>query len=308
MTLFWKPTLAATLPIDCDLANDVPFPVWASPKYDGMRAVVQGGKLVSRNGIAVPNRTACEGVEKLGLEGYDGELVVGKPTDADVRNRTMSYLMTQGRVETGEVPIIKPVTYFVFDKYHLTDTFEDRQDELAPVSIDKWTKIQVVKQTLVKTTAKLREYEALLVSKGYEGVMLRRAWLHRASQPYMQKRSTLREFELVKWKRWEHGTAIILAVHPLEHNTNKIKTAAGRKQTLKSGIMQDSALFGSATLRDVVTKKEFSVQIPGTKLQAWIRWRNKDWWWVKKVTYKFQPGAKGVPIHPTCAFTELGVK
>ncbi len=313
MSLLWKPTLAATLPVDADLSS-LPYPLWASPKYDGRRALVQGGNLVSRNGIVVPNRSACEPIEALDLEGYDGELVVGPATAPNVRNRTMSYLATQGHVETGEVVRREPLTYYVFDWFDESheQPFEERQVGVRPSGvpvvnvIDKWTKVVIVKQKLIKTPREIAQYEAEKVSDGHEGVMLRSA---NSGKPYMQKRSTLREFELVKWKRWETGEAVILAAHPLEHNLNISKTAAGRKSSKKVGMVKDAMRFGSATMRDVKTKAEFSVQIPGEKLQRWNGWRMyaADYLQMKFV-YKYQPGAKGVPIHPTCAFAELGVE
>jgi DNA ligase 1 len=311
MALIWRPTLSATLPVDADLSA-LPYPLWASPKYDGMRALVQGGKIVSRNGLVIPNRSACEPIEALALEGYDGELVVGNPTAPDVRNRTMSYLSKHGRVETGEVSRREQVTYFVFDRFR-NDLrgYGSRVDYLGVTGkVDGFTTIQIVSSALLEDERQLKAYESRRVAQGHEGVMLRRC--HKSSEGYMQKRSTLKEFELVKWKRWEHSEAVIVAVHPLEHNLNLEKTAAGRKSTRKASMVQDAALYGSATLRDVKTGKEFSVQIPGAKLQAWSGWpkseRTLSLIGKVRLTYKFQPGAKGVPIHPTCSFSELGVE
>lgn len=321
--MMWKPTLAATLPVDADLSK-LPYPLWVSPKYDGRRALVQGGKLVSRNGLVIPNRSACEPIEALDLEGFDGELVVGNATAVGVRDRTSSYLSTRGYVETDEVGLREPVTYFVFDYFakHSKWTRDERLATLMPGGaerfnvIDKWTRVVVVRQQLISNAKMLTAYEQKIVGQGHEGVMLRPA-NRKEFVAYMQKRSTLKEFELVKWKRWEHGEAVILAVHPLEHNQNTEKTASGRKSTRKASMVQDAKLFGSATLRDVKTRVEFSVQIPGTKLQAWESWEDfyKRYKSVRRmkvaqarVTYKYQPGANGIPIHPTCAFTELGVE
>jgi DNA ligase-1 len=304
MSLIWKPTLAATLPVDADLTK-LPYPLWASPKYDGMRALVQGGKLVSRNGLAVPNRSACAPIEAMGLEGLDGELVVGNPTAPDVRNRTMSYLSTKSWAAAPE-----PLTYFVFDWCMAApQTLPQRTKRLINTlgkgrqNVDAHTKVVLVKQTSIVNIHALVAYEAKMVALGHEGVMLRR----NDGTDYMQKRSTMREFELVKWKRWETGQAAILAVHPLEHNANTETTAAGRKSSKKAGMVVDAKRYGSATLIDCKTGVEFSVQIPGDKLQAWPGWRAGAWHGTK-VVYKYQPGAKGVPIHPTCAFTELGVE
>jgi hypothetical protein len=70
--LLWKPTLAATLPVDADLAA-LPYPLYGSPKIDGVRAMVQGGAVVSRNGRPIMNRAAQKKFGGPYFEGLDGD-------------------------------------------------------------------------------------------------------------------------------------------------------------------------------------------------------------------------------------------
>ena len=72
MSIF-KPMLAT----DADL-NNLRFPLLASTKLDGVRAVVRDGVVYSRSNKPIPNQY----VQRLfaEYEHFDGELIVGEPT------------------------------------------------------------------------------------------------------------------------------------------------------------------------------------------------------------------------------------
>ena len=294
-TLFWKPTLAATLPADYGLTT-LPYPLLASPKLDGVRAMVQRGILVSRNGRSISNLQAQKKFERREYEGLDGELTVGPPYGQDVFNRTVR--VTQKRdADAGDL------RFNVFDYCFLGEVrFSDRSGWLK----EKFAKsgIDLVKQTLIHDAAQLQAYLTAQLVKGYEGCMLRRA----DAGPYMQKRSTLKEFNLVKFKPWEFSEAVILAVYPLRHNDNTEKTSTGRRTTAKAGIRLDKTQYGSALLRDVKTKVEFTVNIPTDNLRRWDGWAEPKRWLGKRVRYKFQLCGTlkgGAPRFPTATFQDL---
>jgi hypothetical protein len=170
--------------------------------------------------------------------------------------------------------------------------------------------VYVIKQTLIKNAAQLKEYEAAQLARGYEGVMLRKS----TAGPYPQKpgkdnRSTLKEFELVKLKRMERSLARILTVFPLEHNLNSAKTAAGKRSASKAGMVADAEQFGSVTLKDTKTGAEFSVSLQSAAARQWGGWRVEAKWKGKTVSYTHQlVGAKDiVPRFPQCKFLELGL-
>jgi DNA ligase-1 len=130
-----------------------------------------------------------------------------------------------------------------------------------------------------------------------------------AAGPYMQKRSTLREFNLVKLKRFDYGEARLLGVYALKHNLNAEKTATGARSSKKDGISIDADLFGSVAVQDVKSKVKFSISIPGDVLRAWSGWRDERQWKGKVVRYKFFPtGNVSAPRFPTATFEELEVK
>ncbi len=301
--LLWKPTLAATLPAEHDLTA-LPYPLLASPKLDGVRAMVQRGVLVSRNGRPISNLQARLKFGRKEYEGLDGELTVGPPYGEDVFNRTVR--VTQKRdADAGDL------RFNVFDwvgAHGLDQVLKVRQaglDDFFAFATDV-RKVHVVKQTLIRNAVKLEAYEATCLRQGYEGIMLRRA----DAGPYMQKRSTLREFNLVKLKRMEFGEASIVAVYPLRHNDNVEKTATGRRTTAKAGIRLDKTQTGSVLLRDVNTKVEFTVGVPHRtdEVRRWAGWTKHSQWAGKVVRYQFQLCGTlkgGAPRFPTATFKEL---
>ena len=294
--LLWNPTLAATLSADADLRT-LPYPLFASPKLDGVRATVQHGVLVSRTGRSIANATAQLMFGSGLFEGLDGELTVGKPSGPDVFNRTVR--VTQKRDASA-----RDLRFNVFDAFCNLSSFKERQAYLK----DHFAKdMSIVRQTRITGPDQLALYEEKALADGYEGVMLRRC----DAGPYMQKRSTLREFNLVKLKRFEHAFATTLRVHPLRHNDNEEKTGTGKRSSKKAGIRLDKTLVGSVDLVDDKTGVEFSVNVLTDVLRAWPGWKDFAKWRGLHVRYKYQPVGTlkgGAPRFPVCTFDELEMR
>src|ERR1035438_1196413 len=88
------------------------FPVWASPKLDGFRASVQGGKMLTSSLMQFPNLHVNKLFNHRELNGLDGELIAGQPFGEGVYARTSSAVT---RVDgTPEV------TFWVFDYFAST--------------------------------------------------------------------------------------------------------------------------------------------------------------------------------------------
>jgi DNA ligase-1 len=302
--LLWKPLLAVSFPFDPvtgDFRWDfVRFPVWASPKLDGYRAMVQRGALVSRNGVLVANRELQRRYGRKGLEGLDAELCAGCPATPGVFNLT-------SRVVRRADADASTTTLYMIDRHGMPGgDFGSRHTALKTALRDE-PYIMVIKQVLVKTLAALQAFERECLRQGYEGVMLRRG----DQGPYPQKpgkenRSTLREFDLVRLKRFEYAEAVILAVHSLRHNLNDARTRTGKRVTDKDGIVVDKSRIGSATLRDVETGVEFDTTVASEALRSWAGWRDPARWRGMTVRYKYQAvGTLDKPRINTCAFEEL---
>jgi DNA ligase-1 len=295
----WKPLLAATLPQDADLSA-LPYPLYASPKLDGVRCMIQNGAPISRNFKAFRNPAVAKKFGFAAFEGLDGELTIGPPYGSDVYNKTAGCL-NSGKAEAYQVAM-KLLRFNVFDiRTHLAFDFVTRLETLRRDYKNQGA--QIVEQKLICNAAALTAYEEQMLAKGYEGLMLRAA----DSGAYMEKRSTLREFVLVKMKRVERAFARILEIYSLERNLNTEKTSTGKRSSKKVGIVVDKTRIGSALLKDTKTGVEFSVSVAGDVLQKWTGWKDKSLWAGKLVAYRYQMVGtmNGVPRFPICSFSEL---
>jgi hypothetical protein len=116
----FKPMLAPNeIPSDDFVASRLPL--LASYKLDGIRATVQGGKLLSRTLKPIPNKFLQERFGNL-PEGLDGELVQGLKQDNETFKRSHMIAMKSDR----------PLDFFgdttrlhVFDKFDALDGFRD---------------------------------------------------------------------------------------------------------------------------------------------------------------------------------------
>lgn len=290
--MIWKPLLAATLPAGYDL-DTLPYPLWGSPKIDGFRCLIQNGEAVSRKGIPFRNSAVQWLYGRKEYEGLDGELVVGKPYAADVFNRVQN-VVNDGKEKAANDFHDEGCLWVI-------DCFGDTDFERTKLTPEK-PQIKVIPQIIIRNAAQLRNFEERCLRRGYEGVMLRK-YSEYPQKPGKENRSTLREFYLVKLKRFDYAEARILQAHLLEHNLNDEKTATGKRSSKKSGMVVDAERIGSVTLTD--GKRVFDMTVPTNEL------RNKGprWWnqqLGKTVRYKFQlVGTKDKPRIATCEFKEL---
>lgn len=272
------------------------FPLLASPKLDGIRAVVLNGQLVSRTLKPIPNDFIRNALSKPELEGLDGEIIVGSPTDPDIYLKTNSAVMS---IE-GEPPF----TFFAFDLHNKEGTFEQRLSSLTASRFSQWSlaempSIIVLTQHTVKSVEGLVHYQEQCLTAGYEGVMLRRP-----SASYKYGRSTLREQALVKLKVFEDGEALVLGMTEEMHNANEATTNA-LGHTERSSHKENKVgkgRMGTLVVRDIDSGVEFEL---GTGFAAQHRqmfWDNKGQVVGRIVRYRyFAHGVKTKPRHPVFA-------
>lgn len=274
--------------------NKIKFPMMASPKLDGIRAVILDGKLLSRSLKPIPNkyvRSLFEG--KKEYEGLDGELIVGSPTDPKCFNKTTSGIMS----EDGE----PEVNYYVFDQIPeysgqpLNCRFQDRYKDLIE-GIIFFKNVILVPQKIVWSLPELEEFEQKCLSEGYEGVIIKDP-----NSPYKYGRSTVKEGYMLKVKRYKDSEAIILSVEELLSNTNEAtrdELGKVKRSNAKAGMVPQNTL-GALIVRDIKTNIEFSI---GTGFDEELRdtlWENRAQIIGKIVKYKyFAYGAIDKPRHP----------
>lgn len=211
----FKPMLAGK----CEDMGALQFPVMASVKLDGVRALVIGGVVMSRSLKPIPNAWVQKQFSNL-PEGTDGELIFGDPTHPDAYRNTVSAVMSEDGAPTQ-------VQYLVFDNFKLPGGFKQRFNVVAtgPDYYEKQN-VQVVPHSIVENADQLTQVEALAVEAGHEGIMVRSL-----NGPYKQGRSTAKEGWLLKVKRFEDSEAVVLGTYEWETNTNTAtKNALGHTE------------------------------------------------------------------------------
>ena len=179
--------LPATFNPDISLA----FPLLATPKIDGVRALIVNRRLVSRSLKPIPNETLCVMLERLLPEGADGEISCGENF-----YETTSFAMT--RHTTSDVSF----RFYWFDwVYGSPDTpYEKRVAAMRKYFAVNAKSLEGVVVPLlpdiIRNISQLRKYERIALSKGFEGIIVRKP-----NGRYKCGRSTLLEGLLIKIKR-----------------------------------------------------------------------------------------------------------
>lgn len=255
--------LSATIDplVDPNVFNKLRFPMYASPKLDGIRAISINGKLLSRSGKHIPSIQARNMFSHF--NGLDGELIYDNPTIPNVYNITQSYIMSQfKRAEKNGKPCLR---FYVFDRIN-SDPFNKRLESL-PVG-DEW--LIPVKQMMVNSIDELLEYENLCLKQNYEGIMLKAP-----NGPYKHGRSTFNEQYLMKLKRFSEFEAVIIGfVEQMYNNNAPVIDALGytERSTAKEGMLPADTL-GKLIVRYNDEDMEVSCGVMDHAMRKHI-WRN----------------------------------
>lgn len=173
-----------------DYFKKLQYPLLASPKLDGIRAIIKDGTAFSRTFKALPSGQVQD--EFTLINHFDGEILEGNPSDTDVYNRTQSHVMSFDK--TGDL------SYHVFDWCHedwLHRPFYERL-EMARKMLPSTPSYKFVDHISIETEKELLEYEEYVLKQGYEGIMMRSPVGY-----YKTGRGTFKEGLIYKLKRFE---------------------------------------------------------------------------------------------------------
>jgi DNA ligase-1 len=259
------------------------YPVYASPKLDGIRCVVRDGKLWSNSNKLIPNVNVQAKFKHL--EGCDGELIAGEPNTEGVWNHTMSIVSSKNKSANN-------VSFYVFDSVLSPDLAYDLRYKsllLASLNSREQDRAQdVLYQKLIHNEEQLLAYEEYSLAEGYEGIMLRSP-----SAPYKYGRSTANEQYLLKMKRFQDDEAIVVGFTEKLHNLNPAEVNE------LGHLHRSSAVDGkvpAGTLGSIQAKfKDQIINIRGsiTDEEALRIWNNQAAYLGKSCKFKHMPyGAK----------------
>ena len=284
-----KPMLAASL----ETIDSIKFPVYVTPKLDGIRCLKIDGNIVSRTFKPIRNAELAAAVKDLLPDGSDGELIMGG-----------TFQNTTSVVMSADKTIGNEKAYFYWFDYVLDDnkkTYLERIDDMkkfveehpeiltaSPVKIIPLVPIEI------NTVEELMKYESKVLEQGFEGVMIRSA-----TGPYKFGRSTLKEGSLVKMKKFDDDEAIITGFNELQKNTNeKTKDEFGyaKRSSHKDGKIDQDTL---GSLIVVWRETEFSIGSGFTAEQRKEFWDQRNNLIGKLVKFKyFATGMKEAPRFP----------
>lgn len=273
---------------------DLRWPLLASPKLDGIRAIWWEGQFYSRKMKPIPNQAItlamqefedkAGGMYHAGLNGLDGELVCGDPCNKLCFNTTTSVVMTRTAPATN-------LRFYVFDRVDMNLSFARRYQSM-PDTLPPF--VYILNQELVRNSEALESFENHAVNLGYEGVILRNPEGH-----YKQGRSTLKEQGLLKLKRFEDDEALVIGFEELMHNDNEAKIDE-RGYTKRSSHKANKVPMNTLGALIVVWKGvQFNI---GSGFTAGMRaeiWKNQKYYLGKQAKFKYLPvGLLEAPRHP----------
>lgn len=275
----------------------------ASPKLDGIRAVISPEGPVSRTLKLIPNRFVQEALSQPIFHGLDGELVKGNPEDMINFNDTQSAIMS-----ADGSPFF---TYCVFDDvlepgnafWWRTNKAQDRIATLLEFgNFQGLFRLNYVKHRRVATIEELLDYEEEQLALGFEGIMFRDPGGRYKSFP--SNRSTFKEQGLIKLKRFVDSEAVITGFVELQRNANEsIRDKLGyAKRSAHKANQVDGGTLGKLLVTGINGRfKDCNFAI-GSGLDDTLRdriWGARESHLGLVVKYKYQDaGAKDAPRSP----------
>lgn len=199
--------------------EDVKFPIYLSPKIDGVRAwnphpVCRDHGLLSRRMMRFPNASVNEKFGIPELRGADGEFCLGSITSPDLCRTTGGFLQALDRPADD-------LSWQLFDSLrHHGLAFKERLADLGDliVRLPKTVRdsVQIVPQILVTSKDELLHREEFFLNAGFEGVMLKDP-----DGRYKFGRATSKEGAIFKLKRFMDAEARVLGSYEQNHNDNE---------------------------------------------------------------------------------------
>lgn len=250
-----KPLLA----VDAGDLTKLRYPLLASYKMDGIRALITAEGPRTRSLKPVPNHHIYAMLDTLprGLDGEIGVMVDGR---LNFRATTSAVMRQSGDPE---------FRFFVFDKFDAPGGYDQRLERVQRLmpTLPPWVELLV--QSEVNSVLEVEERFAKALDHGYEGLILRRS-----DAPYKHGRSTLNEHILLKVKPWTDAEAKVIEVLPEFENTNEKQTnelGRTKRSTAKAGLVQKQQM-GKLVVQSKEWPRSFEIGTGfdhATKKQIW---------------------------------------
>lgn len=272
------------------------FPMYFSPKIDGLRYWGKDSTALSRSLKPFPNKHVQKLLGIPELDGFDGEITVGEPWEKDCIQQCTSFFMAHDKVGKFQIHLFDQhdMPGYVYDDRLFSLCMQFEEKGLANYHPD--VQFKLVKQTLIEDLDKLAEYESKQLALGYEGIIGRRP-----DGLYKYGRSTIREGYLLKFKRFSDAEAVVIGFEEEMENLNEKKInelGRSKRSSHKAGLVGKDTL-GAFLVRDIRSGVEFSIGSGITAAQRKQFWLQRERLLGQIIKYKsFLIGVKDAPRHP----------
>lgn len=282
----FKPLLA----VACEDITTLKYPVIASVKCDGIRAIIKDGVVYSRTMKPIPSEEVQKKFGKTEYDGLDGELVYGDLYAPDAFNKSTSFCMSK---KVPEGLDSENIFFYVFD-YVIDFPYRNRILYVADKAAGEG--IKMLPQHWMYAPEELKAFQAKVVEAGGEGVMIRSP-----EGKYKQGRSTLKEGILLKLKLFSDDEATVAGFEEKMHNTNEAtvdELGYTERSTKKDGMVPADTLGAL-----VVESEKWGRFNIGTGFDDALRkeiWNNRSEWLGQLVKFKyFEVGTLQKPRFPS---------
>lgn len=268
----------------------LPLPCYIGIKYDGIRAIVKDGVVLSLSLKPIRNKAIQEAFGKPEYNGLDGELIIGDIYAKDVFQKTTSVVMSFDKA-------IDDLQFFVFDDFTNADEPYEKRSMLARMKIAANPHSKLVDATayLYRNVAEVQICFRLQAELGGEGLIARVP-----NDRYKFGRSTLKEGFLLKMKFYEQAEFKVVGFTEEMHNANEAQVnELGRtaRSSSKDGLVPKDTL--GALVVEMEDGRQFNC---GTGFSASSRkliWENRADYLGKWVSIRYMAtGIKDLPRHP----------
>ena len=300
MLTFTRPMLAASLlPANVEHTDTnilaamqkLRYPVLATLKKDGIRAIRLDGSLLSRTRKPIPNRSIRE-----------RSLILPGGFDMELWNPSLRYDEIESIVMSREHADSDKIQFHILDWFGVEGGYEVRlnkawywyqDNKRSDIVFESPTRIDNAKQLMVEFF--------LTECQGGEGICFRTP-----TSCYKQGRSTLREQGLVKLSRYLYSEATITGFVEQQENGNYQTTSRlglSERSSHASGMVGKNTL--GALLCQLSTGETITIG-PGVGLTNELRrdiWLHQNKYLGRMIKFKHKFGQKNIPRSPVmCGF------
>lgn len=286
----------------CEISpDDFIYPVYATPKIDGVNALVLDSKLLGRSLKPFKNKQLNNLLSCTFLSGCCFEITVGSPEDRkkdDVCRKTTSYVNSFDKEATE-------ITISIFDfigsgyeddllKLYLDRLFKVHNINCCKVVDQCKIHIDFLKPKLIEDSIDAEYFYSCCIDDGYEGAIYRR------NMPYKCGRSTAKSQETIRMKPSADSEAVIIGFKEAMQNNNEktINELGHSERSSHKENKTEKGMLGSFICIDSITGEEINVGAGKLKAEERIAvWKHRDEYYGGKIL-KYRSMTAGVKDKP----------